>query len=376
MIQVLGIGIIAAILFLVQKHIYKKLWNKNLKVELSFTTSELYEGESGSLKEIITNGKRLPLPMLMVKFNASRNLVFEDGDSSQTTDQYYRNEVFQINGREKITRTLPFVGDKRGYYQITSVDLVTSDLFMSTKMYSSQKVNEDIYVYARPFYNDVFRGCLQQLNGEILSKRHLIEDPFEYRGIREYQTFDDMKNINWKSTAKTGELKVNLKNYTALKVVRIFINLEYKALYKKSESIEVCIQMVAGLAKFFLGQGMMISCYGNGVDVLTNQHLTLEASAGTGQLRNLYRLLARIDAEKPVVSFVDYFGDTLLANAGQTMTCVVSPSHRDDFVGLLEQYKASGNDFIWFYPVCDSQEPSLPETLVKNIKVIHIEQQA
>ena len=36
-----------------------------------------------------------------------------------------------------------------------------------------------------------------------------MEDPFEYRGIREYQPYDDMRSVNWKATAKTGDLKVN-----------------------------------------------------------------------------------------------------------------------------------------------------------------------
>lgn len=373
MIQLFGIGIIATVLFFIQQHIYKNLWNKHLNVSLSFTTPEIFEGDIGYLQEIITNRKRLPLPMLKVKFQTNRNLLFEDSECAKTTDQYYRNDVFQINGGEKITRTLSFVGDKRGYYQIDSIDLVATDLFMATQMYSELKTLQDIYVYPKPFHSNAFKRSLQQINGEVLSKRHLLEDPFEYRGIREYQPYDDMKSVNWKATAKTDELKVNQKNYTALKAVRIFMNLEDTGILKKTDCVEACIQIAAGLAQFFLSQGMLVSCYCNGVDIINEQPLILKARAGTGQLKNLYRSLARIDTEKPVVNFCDNFGETLLTEAGQLMTFIVSPNHYDDFVSLLEQYKSSGNDFVWFYPVDDSIIPTLPETLVSNSNIIHIQ---
>lgn len=373
MIQLLGIGIIAAVLFFTQQHIYKNLWSKHLNVSLSFTTPEIFEGDTGYLQEIITNRKRLPLPMLKVKFQTNRNLIFEDSKNAKTTDQYYRNDVFQINGGEKITRTLSFVGGKRGYYQINSIDLVATDLFMATQMYSELKTRQDIYVYPKPFHSDAFKRSLQQINGEVLSKRHLLEDPFEYRGIREYQPYDDMKSVNWKATAKTDELKVNQKNYTALKVVRIFLNLEDTGILKKTDCVEASIQIGAGLAQFFLSQGMLVSCYCNGVDILNNQPLILKASAGTGQLKNLYRSLAKIDIEKPMVNFCDTFGETLLTEAGQIMTFIVSPNHYDDFVSLLEQYKSSGNDFVWFYPVAEAHNPVLPENLAANSTVIHIQ---
>lgn len=372
MIQVLGLGVIVAIIFYIEKHIYLRLWSRNLEAKLYFKTTEIFEGEKGYLKEVITNRKRLPLPMLMVKFHTSRNLQFEDSENSNVSDQYYRNDVFQVNGGEKITRTLAFVGEKRGYYRIESIDLAATDLFMASHMYSFHKVHQDIYVYPKPFHSESFRRALQQLNGEILSKRNLLEDPFEYRGIREYQTFDDMKTINWKATAKTGDFKVNLRNYTAAKSVRILLNLEDSGIYKKETCVENSIRIAAGLAKYFLGQGMRVSCYANGLDIMNGQPLAVKEDAGTGQLKTIYRLLARLDLQKPVANFCDMFGDALFKERGATMTFVISPNQYDDFVELMKKYKATGNNFVWFYPMLDIENPELPEALLNDIKVIHI----
>lgn len=372
MMKLLVIGLAAAFLFLFQQLLYKKFWDSHLSVQLQFTDAEIFEGESSTLQEIIMNAKRLPLNMLKVKFQADKNLIFDSEKGSRITDRFYRNDVFQINGREKITRTLSFTGGKRGFYQLKNVDLAGSDLFMTCKMYAALETDASIYVFPRPFMHREFNRSLQQLNGEVLTRRHLLEDPFEYRGIREYQPFDDMRSINWKATAKTGSLKVNQKNHTALRFIRIFLNIEDSGVLKKEECVEACLQIGAGLSRFFLEQGMRVSCYCNGTDCITHRPMEHSAGAGNTQLKAIYRSLSRIDTGKPTVNFREVFGEKLLDEAEDTVTCVVSPNQYSDFVSLLEQYQAAGRDFIWYYPVGERRDPELPASLKKRIKLLHI----
>lgn len=373
MIQILEIGLIALVLFFAQQIIYKKIWNRHLSADVSFTTDHIFEGEKGYLREVIENQKRLPLAMLKVKFQTSKYLVFDIAKGSRITDQYYRNDVFHVAGGEKITRTIPFVGGKRGYYTIDGMDLVASDLFLTVEMLQTYPLKRSIYVYPRPFDSRELRLSLQKLNGEILTKQHLLEDPFEYRGIREYQPYDDMRSINWKATAKTGDFKVNQKNYTALPSVRIFFNMDDKGVLKKEECVEATLQIVAGLCSFFLNQGIQVSCYGNGADILTGKPFVMAESAGKGHLEQIYRLLARIDTTKPTLDFRTYFQEEFLEHGGKnTITCIVAPNHYDDFVSLVEQLQDAGKEYRWFYPVWDSVDPKLPEQLQKNIQILHI----
>lgn len=310
--------------------------------------------------------------MLKVKFQTDRHLIFEDTKGSRTTDQYYRNDVFQINGGERLTRTLHFTGGRRGYYTINTMDLVATDLFMTSIFAETQPVHTALYVYPKPYDSREFRLCLQQLNGEVLTKRHLLEDPFEYRGIREYQPTDDLRSINWKATAKTGDFKVNQKNYTALKAIRIFMNLEDNSLLKKEECVEASIQIVAGLCDYFLNQGIQVSCYGNGVDIINQTPMSLEASAGKGQMEAIYCTLARTDTGRSVVPFNTTFGNRVLKEAKGTLTCFVSPNLYPDFQELLEQYNATGNDYILFFPTIESKAPEMPDFLRKKTQILHL----
>lgn len=371
MIRLLGIGLLFFLLFAAQKLAYERLWQKRLNVVLRFSQGHIYEGEQGELKEIIENKKRLPLAMLKVKFRTDRHLLFEDAKGSRTTDQFYRNDVFRIAGRERVTRTLRFTGGRRGYYTIEGASLVAADLFLTSQLVADISLHTEIYVYPKPWMNEELERSLARLNGEVLVKRHLLEDPFEYRGIREYQPYDDMRSINWKATAKTGDFKVNQKNYTSLKSVRIFFNIQDDSVVKKEDCVEMSLRIVAGLCSFFLRQGIQVSCFGNGVDILIGKPVTIPARAGEGQLDAVCRALARLDTAKPAVHFSETFQEQLFSGEDSLLTCFVAPNQYEDFVTLLERYQTTDREFVWFYPVQGSKEPRLPSSLAKQIQLIH-----
>ena len=347
--KIIGIGIIAFFLVVLQMLLYKKYWAKNLYVSVRFRQDAIYEGDEGEIVEVIENRKRLPLPMLKVKFQTSKNLGFLDEKGSKTTDQYYRNDIFQVGSGEKITRTLKFRGNKRGYYRINNIDLVASDLFFLNEDSQSRTTNQYMYVYPSICREEDFRLSLQKLNGEIIVKRHMIEDPFEYRGIREYQPFDDIRSVNWKATARTGNLKVNQKNYTAMQTIRIFLNLEDDGIWKKYKEVEKCMQIAMGIASFFLAQGIRVSCYANGKDILTDEPVEIQGLSGINQLDVLGKALARIDTSKPAHAFVERFEGKVLDEADGFFTFFVSPNGYEDFMELLEKCKAQGMEYHWYH---------------------------
>ena len=373
MIRLLGIGVVFSVFFLVQRILYQRFWLQHLTAQVRFVQDHIIEGEQGELNEILVNKKILPLPMLKVKFRTDRHLIFQDIRGSRTTDQFYRNDIFRVGGGEKVTRTLSFTGGRRGYYTIDGVSLVSSDLFLTAQLTAEQPLQTSIYVYPRPYDSSELQKTFTWLNGEILARRHLLEDPFEYRGIREYQPYDQMRSINWKASAKTGGLMVNQKNFTALKSVRIFLNIQDDNVLKKEESVEMSLRIAAGLCAAFLSQGIQVSCRGNGMDLFTNKPLSVAARAGEGQLDAVCRALTRIDLKKPVADFVKTFEEDLFSGAQDTLTCFVSPNQYDDFTGLLEKYQEAGNTFVWIYPVQGSKDPVLPPSLADRIRLIHFQ---
>lgn len=377
MIQLLGILVVALLLYLGQKTIYQKVWHKNLRVRLSFQEEGIWEGQESTLSEIIENQKKLPLTMLKVKFQTDRHLLFADTKGSRTTDKFYRNDIFQIGALEKVTRVLRFTAGRRGYYTIAEADLVASDLFLTAQYTATADIgHSSLYVYPKPFSHPEFRQSLKQLSGQVLTKRHLLEDPFEYRGIREYQPQDDLKSINWKATARTGEFKVNQKNYTAEKSVRIFINLEDTGILKKEDCVEASLQIATALLLLFLEQGMQVAVYCNGVDVLHNEPCILEAGGGIRQREAVLRAFALIDTSKPVRSFTELFSSRLSESSGALMTCIVSPNAYDNFASLILQYHTRHPDMKWFLPYSGTVPPEMEEELRSLITFISLREES
>ncbi len=106
---------------------FDKNWKRKLHVSLAFGEQGVYPGELCTLKQIIQNKKRMPLPALQVKFQADKSLQFQDETEAVVTDHYYRSEVFMVGGRKQITRTLPFRPQCRGKYSIGQIQIAAQD---------------------------------------------------------------------------------------------------------------------------------------------------------------------------------------------------------------------------------------------------------
>ena len=81
-----------ALAWFLQKKLYQKNWQKNLKIQVIFQDSAIYEGEESTLKEVVVNDKLLPIPALELGISMSRNLEFdrEAKANASITDQSYK----------------------------------------------------------------------------------------------------------------------------------------------------------------------------------------------------------------------------------------------------------------------------------------------
>ena len=362
---IIWIGLGAAAFFFLQAWIYGRFWDRGLSARLFFSAQSVTEGERCFLSEQVENRKALPLPMLKVKFQVSRKLHFEDEGDSAVTDQYYRNDILSLGPHQRLTRRIPFRCTARGYYRIEGLDLVASDLFLSREMVSETGAESVLYVYPAPVRGASLDAAIRRLNGEILAKRHLLEDPFEYRGLREYAPFDEPRSINWKATARTGDLTVNLRGYTALRAVRIFLNLDDRGIWKRQELLELCIRIAARIAQELLRQGIRTAVFCNARDVLTGEVMRLAPGAGAGHLEQLNRALARLDLDREAPLFEETFAAELEAEGKDTASLFLSAQTDEDFQRLLERFSRSGAEFTWMCPLFSRMESgvSQPERL-------------
>ena len=285
----------AALIYVLERFIYKKYWNRGLDIRVNFEGSSAFEGETGELVEVLENRNFLPLPFVHAKFRIGSGLVLENRENVSTSDQNYKNDIFSVLFYQKITRRLPFRCASRGYYEITDADIVSSDLFYNQHMVTSIDQHTVFYVYPGRVNTARLEQPLKKIIGEMTMRSFLYPDPFEFRGIRGYTLNDPMNTINWKASARAGELMVNLYDSTTSRRIVIFLNLEDETVVRHPTLQEESIRIAATLCARLLQQGYPVTIKANGVDFTQEFSYEAISANGAAQLQEIYRMLSRLD---------------------------------------------------------------------------------
>ena len=294
-----------ALLYFLQGYLYKYFWEKGLVITVSFADDVVREGCATALIETISNKKFLPLPVLQIKFAITRTFLFPKQKNTAVTDQYYRNEFFSAMPYQKITRTYPFICSRRGCFQMTGMDVICKDFFMTRMMLKSLTHPSVIYVLPRRLRQLEIPTEAEHLLGELVKQIHRNEDPFEFAGIREYQPYDSMHSINWKSTARMGSLQVNTFHTTFSKKLVLLLNLDCNAMAHADELQEEGIRIAASLAAQLIHEKIPVAFYTNGKDLITKEPCRIEAGSDGLHVRNIEIALARIDIGQKPSSYLE-----------------------------------------------------------------------
>ncbi len=267
MIAVFLIG--AAVILLLYNFIYAKTWYRALTIRIIFSQSHLYAGETGELVEIIENRKRLSLPVAEIGFRVPKGLQFEDSQNTLESDYLYKRDVFAVSGMERIVRRYRITARKRGFYPVTQLSCHTpSRLFRQIyRMDRKTQEGEDgLYVYPARADCSFLLRAVEVILGERESARRVLEDPFNFASIRSYTIHDPMKAINWKASARTGELMVNTYASPAAICIRIFLDVSADPNTAFSDSFrELAISLAASLIQILTKRqqdaSLRINCY-------------------------------------------------------------------------------------------------------------------
>lgn len=348
--ELIVILISACLLYILQDYLYQKFWDKKLTVNISFSKEAAVEGEELQLVETITNRKPLPLPILQVKFKTTKNFEFLDHVNAKVSDYYYRNDMLSVMMYQKITKTMPFICSKRGYYTVDRMDMIFSNLFLTSEQVMFSDLDICLYVYPKPIDNPRLDITFRKMLGTVLTKRFINEDPFEFRNIREYQSYDSIKAINWKASAKTNSLMVNVHDYTSSQQVKIFINVESETIWVYEDLLEESIRIASALSTAFINQGIAVSICTNAKDIITKSCQYVPAGSGGSHIKTIKETLARIDLSQTPASFITTLREELMNSSASDYHIIISSYQKEDLQKLMLEQLHSKLEFGWIIP--------------------------
>lgn len=346
MITVAAVLILLFLLAFLVRWLYDRFWERGFSCRISFRDEYAVEDEISALREVLVNDKLLPLPVVEIDFHMDKRLQFGGGQNASVSDRTYRRDVFALSVRQKITRTLDFKCVGRGWFRVEEAGIMAQDLFLTQKYLSSQPQHTDFYVLPRPVPTEQINIPFSRVMGAVVSRKKVYDDPFEFAGLRGYSRGDPMKYINWKATARAGELLVNLHESTLSQKVILLLDMEGKGVLQADLLNESAVRIACSLCERLLREGVELSVYSNGVDVQTGLPLKLESVSGGASALYLKKKFACVEADNDLPPVCESVSRESGQSGEEDLLVLVSRSQREEDVSAFAQAVGKGRGVL------------------------------
>ncbi len=310
--EFIAIAIVVFAVITLQNYIFKKLAFTNLVYSCYFDVTEAVEGDTIYLVEELRNNGWFPLPWLKSEITTSKWLDFAGTQSIVTDNTRFVPSFFMVKSYQKITRRWKVSCLKRGEFSIEKVVLVSCDLLGNVSLSTPVAVTASVVVFPAPFKKEELTVSPRYFYGEIVVKRHLLEDPFIKSGVREYTERDGVNKIHWAATAKEQSLMVYNNDYTSSQTATIILNMQSMEVERfnviDEPLIENCIRVCAGIFDNTLKTGMPIRFMANGNTNGGKQHTFTPLYWGKAFITDLFYTLSRLKLTA-TRDFTHYLGE-------------------------------------------------------------------
>ena len=305
-------------LVLLQRILYEKLAFRRFQYRCEFSAKEAVEGEEISLVETVTNAKAMPLPWLRSELVTSRWLDYAGSQSLVTDDTRFVTSFFSIWGNRRTTRSWKVRCLKRGVFPVEKCVLLTTDLVGLMSTAYPAVTDAELLVLPKPAELKEVLSSARTLSGEVLVRRHYLEDPFAVAGVRERTERDPLNRIHWPATARYGKLMVHNELCTSDQNLLVLLNVQSRPAdavdVDDPDRVEDCIRVAAGYLEDTLRTGIPVRLAANAPS--EGGYVVTEEFAGREHVLDLMRLLARLPmrVEEPFAVLLDAVEEGLTAS--------------------------------------------------------------
>jgi len=237
---------------------------KRLKYRREFSEYGVFEGEELFIIETIYNNSPLPIFFADVEsyiyghlklLGSPSPLLGEDGAMQLIISRFHLMPFMQVTRRHKIKCT------HRGYYKLNTACIVTKSIGAEKTAYFD--FDAELYVYPKTLELSRISYPVNVIQGDSISLRRVIHDPFSISGIRNYTSGDPFNTINFKATAKSGfsgvhSIKVNKLDYCSDRIFMIYINFQTspEIIGIPTDIYERLMEQALSFAASFIGEAL------------------------------------------------------------------------------------------------------------------------
>jgi len=310
-----------------------RYWHRHLFTRTVFATSlsehRAFIDEPVDLDVELVNRKALPLPWYEWRMALS-DAIHINGEPLAAAvvpglSWLYRKGAMGWYERRAWRFTLTAI--ERGHFQVGPTSLKSADLFGIFPGQKEFASTEYITVYPKVFGLEDLGFPADRPFGEIRGGSPVFEDPLRVAGLREYRPGDPLRRIDWKATARTGDLTSRVYEPSATRQLYLCLNIDTMEHawegYLKAE-LERAVSTTASVAIWAAEQKYAVGLLANGSFPEADRPIRLPPSRSRDQVIRILEALAVIQP----LTLGDLAGALMRESgrmpAGSTVVCIAS----------------------------------------------------
>lgn len=276
-----------------------------VRLERSFDTTHAVCGQRINLIEKISNHKILPVPCLKVESRIDSSLQFGTLEDLNILQNMFHVSLFSLLPYTRIIRTHNVKCNKRGYFHLKTASLTARSITGSASTNGEAKTDAELYVLPRTLSLQELKLPSHNWQGDLVIRRWILFDPFIKAGVREYTSYDPIKNINWKATARTNSLQVNQYEPTADHRLMILLNvdtsLDQWSSTLEPQRVEYGISVIATILEFAYKNSIEVGFSCNGyLKEMPKNYIHIEPGFSDSKRIEILENLSRLEIERSI----------------------------------------------------------------------------
>ena len=284
---------------------YERNVMKHLHVDIINDEVRHYKGESGVLKIRIAQKGIMPILSAELTVTAGNDIKFFSDQALKIRQQTETTAIFTVLSKSETVIEIPYTAVKRGVSYIVDSRISIPRIFgfghMDLRQIGSAK--HEIMIYPDKFavHNEPIKFKIAQ--GLFKNNESLYNDSLLTLGNREYMEMDSFRDINWKQSARMGELQSKIYEKTTYTEWLILVNLRSESVFAPPENIERIFEKLSFLTGEIAKEEITYSLIANMKTFDKGSYFRIDELNGLGSYRPVLEALSKIKTVTFTIAF-------------------------------------------------------------------------
>ncbi len=286
---------------------YKRFAGRRLSLTVTARPRRIFPDQATELEVSVRNPARLPLPWLYVLVHLPRRIEVEGLEVQRAPTDAVVPVPFSLGGRQGLARRASAHLDRRGLYALGPLQAYLADPFGMQESVREGEETSRLLVYPR--IHALGADFRRSLPIGDRRGRSFLDEETHYLGPRAYQPTDPLRRIDWRQSARRGDLYVKTFETVATAATALFLD---PATARDPwdgidrEVLERTVELTASLASDLIGRGEAVGLYISGVfsEAAGRRAFSYRERPRTGP-KQLSRMLEALAQVRPAGIFRD-----------------------------------------------------------------------